>query len=143
MNHLKLPPREKINSPSLPDILLYLLSKEVQENKPDELKIRMADVYKVLAPLQDKIRNSNIPIKFERVGSDTYSRQVDDALYYLIPQDVEIVNPSFSIKLTKARAISRMKHLESKLTPHAISKLSKMHDTFHTEIGKLALPTTH
>ena len=112
----------------LSDAMLYLFAKEAE--KKGTFKLRMADIYKVMSDLQSDFNELDISINFEKIGTDVYSRRVDEAMYYLIPFDVQIVNPSFSIVLAKEPASLRLDKLEHRLSDEAKKKLDSVFEKF-------------
>lgn len=118
----------------LSDVMLYLFAKEAE--KKAECKLPMRNIYKVLSELKSDFEDLDIPITFEKIGTDLYSRRIDEAMYYLIPFDIQIVNPSFSIVLGKEAASRRLKKLDKRLAEDVKEKLNLMFGKFDN-----ALPT--
>lgn len=116
--------------------MLYLFAKEAEKNA--ECKLPMRSIYRVMSELKSYFEELAIPINFEKIGTDLYSRRIDDAMHYLIPFDIQIVNPSFSIVLENEAANRRLEKLDSRLPREVKEKLNLMFDEFHTTLSTLS-----
>lgn len=116
----------------LSDAMLYLFAKEAE--KRGSFKLRMTDIYRTMSHFQSDFKDLGIPVTFEQTGTDIYSRRLDEAMYYLIPFDVQIVNPSFSIVLESDQASRRLKKLDSRLSGEAKEKLDSMFEKFDANL---------
>ena len=112
----------------LSDAMLFLFAKEAE--KKGECKLRMADIYKIMSHFQADFDELNIPITFEKTGTDIYSRRIDEAMYDLIAFDTEIVNPSFSIVLAKDAATRRLEKLGRRIPEEVRLRLNSMFEKF-------------
>jgi hypothetical protein len=120
----------------LSDVMLYLFAREAEKNA--ECKLPMRNIYKVMSELKPDFEDLSIPITFEKTGTDLYSRRIDEAMYYLIPFDIQIVNPSFSIVLEKEAATRRLEKLDRRFSPDVKEKLDQMFDKFDNALGMLS-----
>ena len=116
----------------LSDAMLYLFAREAE--KKGTCKLPMAEIYRIMSNFEADFKDLTIPITFEKAGSDVYSRRIDEAMYYLIPFDIQIVNPSFSIVLEKNAALRRLQKLDSRLPESAKQKLDLMFAKFDAEL---------
>ena len=108
--------------------MLYLFAREAE--KRGVCKLPMASIYKIMVKLESDFEDLNIPITFEKIGTDVQSRRIDEAMFGLINLDLEIVNPSFSIKLERDAAIRRLRKLDSRLSGPVKGKLELMFKKF-------------
>jgi len=118
----------------LSDVMLYLFAKEA--DKKGQCKVLMADIYKIMSDFKRDFEELDIPIVFEKIGNDTYSRRIEDAMYYLIPFDIQIVNPSFSVLLGKDAAARRLEKLNRRIPSSAKKKLDSMFERFDAALTK-------
>ncbi|HXZ98261.1 MAG TPA: hypothetical protein VED24_02715 [Candidatus Acidoferrum sp.] len=112
----------------LSDVMLYLFAKEAE--KREQCKLPMRSIYKVMSKLESDFEDLDISITFEKTGTDLYSRRIDEAMYYLMPFDIQIVNPSFSILLEKEAANRRLRKLDQCLPDTVRKKLDVMFSKF-------------
>lgn len=105
-------PREIPRDPSvsLANMLLYLLARVAVQGAGEELRVPLLRIHYALEPYAVRFAPMRLTLVFER--NPVYSRQVEAALNHLIPFDLEVENPVYSVVLPKAKAQVQLELLE-------------------------------
>lgn len=117
--------------------MLYLIAKEAAEKKHD-CKILVDHVHRIFAGFEGELERLGVQVLFTRNPVDVYSKQVEEAIDELVPFDLEIVNPSFSVRLPHENAAVRLRHAKKDLPPATIGKLESLYAQFSESLAAQA-----